>query len=203
MADTNDYQEQIIVWWASCTTTPKQGDKAIVEGTLYNFVDNNNNRKYEITEGIVTILTGNEGSGTGDNTGTNDGGNTGNNDGGQDGNTETTQEKCTITFYANGGTGNMTAVSVTKGTKYVVPACEFVAPDGREFKAWMFDNEVYNAGDEITVEEDVLFVALWKNYSGSGTSQNRGCGGSIIASSAIISLASFLGVGLLILKKKR
>ena len=41
-----------------------------------------------------------------------------------------------VVFHANGGEGSMAPQAVPKGT-YTLPECEFTAPEGTKFKAWM------------------------------------------------------------------
>ena len=68
-------------------------------------------------------------------------------------------ETCTITFDANGGTGKMDPVSVNKGAEYELPACSFIAPEGKEFDKW----DKGAVGDKITISADTVIKALWKN----------------------------------------
>ena len=69
----------------------------------------------------------------------------------------------TITFNANGGTGSMEPVTVEEGSRYVLPACGFTAPDGQEFKAWEIGGAEYNAGDGYVVLGNTEIKALWKD----------------------------------------
>ena len=69
----------------------------------------------------------------------------------------------TITFNANGGTGSMEPVTVEEGSRYVLPACSFTAPDGQEFKAWEIGGIEYNAGDGYVVLGNTEIKALWKD----------------------------------------
>ena len=69
----------------------------------------------------------------------------------------------TITFNANGGTGSMEPVTVEEGSRYVLPACGFTAPDGQEFKAWEIGGIEYNAGDDYVVLGNTEIKALWKD----------------------------------------
>ena len=69
----------------------------------------------------------------------------------------------TITFNANGGTGSMEPVTVEEGSRYVLPACGFTAPDGQEFKAWEIGGVEYNAGDGYVVLGNTEIKALWKD----------------------------------------
>ena len=71
----------------------------------------------------------------------------------------------TITFNANGGTGSMEPVTVEEGSRYVLPACGFTAPDGQEFKAWEIGGVEYNAGDGYVVLGNTEIKALWKDFA--------------------------------------
>ena len=66
--------------------------------------------------------------------------------------------KYTVSFDANGGSGEMTAVEVEEGKEYTLPSCSFIAPEGKEFDKW----DKGAAGDKITVTANVTVKAEWK-----------------------------------------
>ena len=68
----------------------------------------------------------------------------------------------TISFDKNGGDGTMAAVTKNAGETYVLPACAFTAPAGKEFKAWEVNGAQKAVGDSITVNADTTVKALWK-----------------------------------------
>ena len=68
-------------------------------------------------------------------------------------------ESCSVTFDANGGSGEMDPVSVNKGAEYELPACSFTAPEGKEFDKW----DKGAVGDKITISVDTVIKALWKD----------------------------------------
>ena len=68
-----------------------------------------------------------------------------------------------VTFDGKGGTGSMEPVTVEEGSRYVLPACGFTAPDGQEFKAWEIGGVEYNAGDGYVVLGNTEIKALWKD----------------------------------------
>ena len=68
----------------------------------------------------------------------------------------------TVTFNKNGGSGSMSAVTKNAGETYVLPACAFTAPVGKEFKAWEVGGEEKAVGDSITVNANTTVKALWK-----------------------------------------
>ena len=77
--------------------------------------------------------------------------------------------KVNVTFNAgDGGTGNMDAVEVNKGSSYKLPECGFKAPDGKEFDKWSVvigSEEAVEKmpNDEIVASDNVTVTALWKN----------------------------------------
>ena len=78
------------------------------------------------------------------------------------GNTPVVEQKFTVSFGANGGTGSMAAVADIKG-QYTLPACTFTAPEGKEFAGWKVNGqgETLAAGATIDVAADVQLVAQW------------------------------------------
>ena len=79
----------------------------------------------------------------------------------------------TVTFDANGGsepedlpeevTTAMPAKKVLHGSEYYLPECEFVAPEGKQFKAWQIDGTEYPVNAHVTVTADITVKALWKD----------------------------------------
>ena len=114
-------------------------------------------------------------------------------------------ETVLIRFDANGGTGEMEDYYHDKGADYYLPDCEFAAPDGMEFDCWGNGNDTYEVGDIIVgLDCDMLFCAMWKEIEKPVTPDKKGgCGGSIIATSVILTTLSFLGIGAVLLKKKQ
>lgn len=73
-----------------------------------------------------------------------------------------------IMFDANRGTGEMEPVVVNQGTQYVLPACTFTPPTGKEFAGWGVDGseyaeppKIYDVGEAIDVNTDVTVSAIW------------------------------------------
>ena len=95
----------------------------------------------------------------------------------------------TITFDANGGsepedlpeevTTAMPAKKVLHGSEYCLPECEFIAPEGKQFKAWQIGDSEYAVNDPVTVTADITVKALWENVSYTITFDTAG--GSEIA----------------------
>ena len=79
----------------------------------------------------------------------------------------------TVTFDAGGGsepeelpegfTTAMPAKKVLHGSEYYLPECEFVAPEGKQFKAWQIDGTEYPMNAPVTVTADITVKALWKD----------------------------------------
>ena len=71
----------------------------------------------------------------------------------------------TIQFAPGEGSGSMENVTVEAGTEYVLPECAFSAPDGKVFDKWQIGETLYDAGEKITVTEDIVVTAVWKEYA--------------------------------------
>ena len=79
----------------------------------------------------------------------------------------------TVAFAANGGsepedlpeevTTAMPAKKVLHGSEYSLPECEFVAPEGKQFKAWEIDGTEYPVNTPVTVTADITVKALWED----------------------------------------
>ena len=79
----------------------------------------------------------------------------------------------TVTFDANGGsepedlpeevTTAMPAKKVLHGSEYCLPECEFIAPEGKQFKAWEIDGAEYPVNAPVTVTADITVKALWED----------------------------------------
>ena len=79
----------------------------------------------------------------------------------------------TVTFDAGGGsepeelpeevTTAMPAKKVLHGSEYSLPECEFIAPEGKQFKAWEIDGAEYPVNAPVTVTADITVKALWED----------------------------------------
>ena len=79
----------------------------------------------------------------------------------------------TVTFDAGGGsepeelpegvTTAMPAKKVLHGSEYSLPECEFVAPEGKQFKTWEIDGTEYPVNAPVTVTADITVKALWED----------------------------------------
>lgn len=68
---------------------------------------------------------------------------------------------CLVSFAANGGLGEMADEEVQVG-EYVLPECEFTAPQGKAFKAWSIAGEEKQPGETITINDDTEVTAVWE-----------------------------------------
>ena len=85
--------------------------------------------------------------------------------------------KVNVTYDGNGGKGSMDGATVDKGSKYTVLPNGFTAPDDtQEFKAWEVDGKEVVPGAKITVKDNTVVKAIWKdieykvNFDGNGGS---------------------------------
>ena len=79
----------------------------------------------------------------------------------------------TVTFDANGGsepddlpeevTTAMPAKKVLHGSAYYLPECEFIAREGKQFKAWQIDGTEYPVNAPVAVTADITVKALWED----------------------------------------
>ena len=70
--------------------------------------------------------------------------------------------KYTVTFNSNGAEGTMQAQEIKKGEDFELPANEFTAPDGQEFKAWSVEGQEYPAKAKIKINKETTIKAIWK-----------------------------------------
>ena len=45
--------------------------------------------------------------------------------------------------------------------EFTFPKCRFIAPEGKEFSAWMIGEIAYEIGDTVTISEDTVIKAVW------------------------------------------
>lgn len=67
----------------------------------------------------------------------------------------------TLAFSANGGVGSLVALKTL--STVTLPECPFLAPEGKEFKAWRIGENEYAAGSVATLTEDAVAYAVWKD----------------------------------------
>ena len=72
-----------------------------------------------------------------------------------------TENKYTLTFDANGGSGTMTPVTDLTG-EYTLPANEFTAPSGKQFKGWSLttDGAIVT---KVDMTENRTVYAVWED----------------------------------------
>ncbi len=121
---------------------------------------------------------------------------------------------CSVTFNAGtGGSGTMDPVNVYQGSSYTLPTSSFTAPEGKEFDGWMVNGVKHDAGDSITVENDTVITAVWKDIPVTpvdpvtpDTPAKGGLSGGaiaaiVIASVLVVGVGGFALVWFVILKK--
>ena len=70
----------------------------------------------------------------------------------------------TITFNANGGTGNMEPVTVEEGSRYPLPTCGFIPPVNLQFSGWALSaGGSVIADGAIMVTSNITLYAIWGN----------------------------------------
>ena len=72
-----------------------------------------------------------------------------------------TENKYTLTFDANGGSGTMTPVTDLTG-EYTLPANEFTAPSGKQFKGWSLTTDGATVS-KVAMTENRTVYAIWEN----------------------------------------
>lgn len=80
----------------------------------------------------------------------------------------------TITFKANGGTGNDEIKTATPNVPFTLPANPFTPPADKVFDKWMIGNQIYDSGAQYTFIEDTEVFATWKDKPSSGGSSGGG-----------------------------
>lgn len=69
---------------------------------------------------------------------------------------------CTVSFAPGTGKGSMAPVTVNAGEEYELPACTFAHDNSeRVFYRWSVNDELFKAGESITVTEDTTVTAKW------------------------------------------
>jgi hypothetical protein len=73
-----------------------------------------------------------------------------------------------VTFYSNGGSGQMTGSEVMAGSSFRLPSCTFTPPSGSQFSSWSIDGSLYQTGEMITVTSDTFVRAVWTEKESEG-----------------------------------
>ena len=92
----------------------------------------------------------------------------------------------TVSFDANGGSGEMNALEKANGVTFTLPECAFDAPAGKQFKGWATTAD----GDVITdttytVTKATTFYAIWEDITYSVVFDANGGSGEMAADSAV------------------
>ena len=65
-----------------------------------------------------------------------------------------------LIFDPGNGTGSMDEVEIFG--EYILPECNYIAPEGLEFDAWQIDDQQLQPGESIYVDDILTATALWK-----------------------------------------
>ena len=71
-------------------------------------------------------------------------------------------EKYKVTLVANNNIDDNIETEIEKGTEYVLPTCDFTAPEGQVFKAWKIGDKEYDPQTTIRIDEETEIKAIWK-----------------------------------------
>lgn len=74
-------------------------------------------------------------------------------------------ETLKVTLVANNNIDDNIETEIEKGTEYVLPTCDFTAPEGQVFKAWEIDNKEYKPQESIKIDEATIIKAIWQDKS--------------------------------------
>ena len=88
----------------------------------------------------------------------------------------------TVTYDANGGSGNMDPTTVARTPEgkypYTVESCGFTAPDGKTFDFWKgSDDKEYRVGGEYELTGDLTLTAQWKEEKKPDSGEKKTSGG--------------------------
>ena len=82
----------------------------------------------------------------------------------------------TVTYDANGGTGEMAPDSYITEDSYTLRDNGFTAPEGKVFACWSIGDVYKNPGDSIEINSDLVVKAVWANIYTVAYDANGGTG---------------------------
>ena len=91
----------------------------------------------------------------------------------------------TVSFDANGGSGEMAAVPGVLG-EYTLPENGFTAPEGKYFKAWSVDGAEQAVGAVINVAANTAVTAVWENITYTVSFDPNGGSGEMAAITGVL-----------------
>ncbi|MBO5232447.1 MAG: hypothetical protein J6B88_07485 [Clostridia bacterium] len=68
-----------------------------------------------------------------------------------------------LSFDSGAGSGTMEGKYVGCADEYTLPTCDFIAPVGKQFKAWSVNGKEKAVGDKIYPVEDTTLTAVWED----------------------------------------
>lgn len=66
-----------------------------------------------------------------------------------------------VSFYANGGEGEMDPIEANIGETITLPECTFTAPLGGQFSGWNIAEKIYQPGEEVSMYANLTAFAMW------------------------------------------
>lgn len=105
-----------------------------------------------------------------------------------------------VNFDANGGSGDMTRVDVSG--EYTLPACSFIAPEGKKFLGWAYSptGEVIS-GSTIDVKSNITLYAIWEDDNHSSPDNHSSSNTVVVVVVAVVILA-ILGASFVIYRHR-
>jgi len=79
-----------------------------------------------------------------------------------------------VIFDENGGSGVMDDCEIEADTGFLLPDCQFTAPENMEFDSWEIDGESYQPGEEYALADDIVVMAVWKDAVKQQTEADNG-----------------------------
>ena len=77
-------------------------------------------------------------------------------------------QKVTLSFDANGGSGEMPPATLSVGQPFALPENGFTPPEGQSFQAWEIAGMEYQPGDNVTLSGDTVLTAVWSPATAEG-----------------------------------
>ena len=90
-----------------------------------------------------------------------------------------TLETATVSYDANGGSGTMPSTKMNKGLTYKILPNGFTAPENKEFDHWEIDGKTVATNSEITVMNDTVVKAIWKDVMVNVSYEANGASGKM------------------------
>lgn len=73
------------------------------------------------------------------------------------------KDAISVTYTANGGVGDDITVYISEAGPITLPENTFTAPDGKSFKAWDVNGTEYPAKKQVSISENTVIKAVWRD----------------------------------------